>query len=858
MAAGAHPKTPFHRRIPPHYSYLHTGLERGRLADYYISEDHGETLQMDELLNNLRYAARTLMQRPLFTIVALSVLALGVGANTIVFSVVYGIMLKPLPFSDPDSIVTVQEHKDTIFNGLRYDPAYLEYQEWRDQAKSFQDVAGYRVAGYTLTGVGNPEQLTGANVTPEFFHLLGAQAQSGRTFTGGDDNSGPEVVLSYPLWQRRFGGSLDVVNKPITLNGNQYVVSGIMPADFAFPDRDTDLWTMIGPHDDFFSKYTGMHIVHTLARLKPAVAPAAAESEMNVIQRQVDQRHPDGLVGSVITVERLRDQMSGSVRPVLVILQVSVFLVLLIACANVASLLIGRASERRKEIAVRTALGANRATLVKQMLTESLLLAFLGGGLGLIIADLGLRLFLAENPFKLPRIEQVGLSLPVLAFTFGLVVLTGILFGLIPALIAPSVNVSRLLKEDARGTSAGTGSHRTRSVLVVAEVSLSLMLLVGAGLMMESLRNLGGVKIGIRPDNVLTMRIELGEASYPKPDERWAFMDRLIQNTSAVPGVQSVGLTSNLPLGGLMSDPITIQGKPQTSAADMIFVGKEAVTPDYFKTIGAELIRGREFDDNDRADTENVTVINQTMARQLFNGEDPIGKEIKNGQPEDSFPWMKVVGIVEDVRHMGLASQAAPEMFIPYRQVVPLYVDALARKMSLSVRVSNISSGTLATSIRDAIWGLNGDTPIYDVKTMDSVISDSVAEPRMRTTLLGAFAVVAIIMAAVGLYGVMSQAVLRRQHELGIRLALGASPSDVLRLVLAEGMALAVLGLAVGLLGAFALARLASSLLFGVSARDPLTYVTVSIFLLFVSLAASYLPARRATRVDPLSTLRSE
>jgi putative ABC transport system permease protein len=812
---------------------------------------------MYTILKDLRYAVRTLLKRPIFTIVALSVLALGVGANTLVFSVVYGVMLKPLPFTDPDTIVALKEHKASILNGEKYDPAFMEYQEWQSQARSFQALAGFRVTGYTLTGAGTPEQLIGASASPDFFQLLGARANVGRAFSSEERSKAPEVVLSYRLWQRRFGGSVDVAGQPVTLNGKQYLIVGVMPADFAFPDRDTELWTMIGSPDEFFSVYEGMHVVHSIARLKPGVATPAAQAEMNVIQRQIDLKYPDGLVDSLITVERLQDEMSGSARPALLILQFAVLLVLLIACANVASLLIGRASERRKEIAIRAALGANRSRLVRQMLTESLLLAIVGGGLGLLLAEVGLSLFLAANPFRLPRVEQVAISTPVLLFTIAVVVLTGVLFGLIPAIQSPRVNVSDLLKEDARGTSAGTRSHRTRSLLVVGEVAFSLMLLVGAGLMMESLRRLSSVRLGIRPDNVLTMRIELGAVSYPNPEQRWAFLDRLVETVGGLPGVESAGLTSNLPVAGLMIDRITIDGEPESSEGDPLHVEKEVVTPGYFKTMGIELIRGREFDDNDRADTENVTVINQTMARLLFAGADPIGKRIKHGQTEDPFPWMKVVGIVGDVRHLGLDSEDHPELFMPYRQVATLYANVLARRMSLAIKTSGNASA-LAAPMRNKIWSLDGDMPISDIKTMNEIISQSAAEPRMRTALLGTFAVFAIVMAAVGLYGVMSQAVLQRRHELGIRMALGATSGNILGMVVREGMALAAVGLIAGVAGALALTRLASTLLFGVSARDPMTFVLVSLVLLMVSFVASYLPARHATRVDPLSTLRSE
>jgi putative ABC transport system permease protein len=811
---------------------------------------------MDTLLKDLKYGVRMLIKRPLFAVVTLSILALGIGANTGIFSIVNAVLIRPLPFKDSDSIVALWEHKANIGQGRKFRPAIMEYREWEEQATSFASMAGFRVTGYAMTGNGDPEQVKGMSASPGYFDLLGVPALYGKTFSKEDLEGPPAVVLSYRLWRRKFGASPSIIGKPIMLNLKSYYIIGVMPPGFEFQDKDAELWTMITPTDDYFSTYQGMHIVQTIARLRPGVDARAAESEMNVIQQGVDRKFPDGVVGSRISVTRLQDDLSGGVRPVLLLLLGVVAFVLLIACANVASLLLGRASERRKEIAVRTALGAARGRLVRQMLTESMLIFVLGGALGLGLAYIGLRMFLASNPFGLPRVDQISIDPIVLTFTVGLSLLTGLIFGLIPAIQAPRLNVSDLLKEDARGTSSGIRSRLARNLLVVVEVSMSLMLLVGAGLMMATLKRLGSVPIGIAADGLLTLRVEMGKVRYPEPGQRIQFVDQTIQNVATLPGVQSSAFTSNLPLQGVLTDRISIEGRPAPAAADIILVGKEAVTPDFFRTLSGSLIRGRELSDKDIENNEFVTVINEEMVKQLFPDEDPIGKRIKHGELDYPFPWMTVVGVVGNVRQLGLEDQTTPVMYVPYRQVIGEYTDVLARNMYLVVKTS-IKPDSLYPAIRDSIWSLDRDMPISDVKSMNGLIGETIQQPRMRALLVTIFAGFAVLIAAVGLYGVISQSVLQRTHELGIRMALGAGSSHIRLMVLKEGMTLALIGIVLGAGGALVLSRAVASLLFGVSAQDPGTFVTVSLILLVVATVASYLPARRATRIDPLAALRT-
>ncbi|HYL99139.1 MAG TPA: ABC transporter permease, partial [Blastocatellia bacterium] len=537
---------------------------------------------------------------------------------------------------------------------------------------------------------------------------------------------------------------------------------------FEFQDKDAELWTMITPADDYFSVYPSMNVVQTIARLRPGVEPATAQAEMNVIQRQVDEKYPDGAVGSRITVARLQDDLSRDVRPALFVLVGVVGFVLLIACANAASLLLGRAIERRKEIALRTALGARRGRLVRQMLTESVVIFVFGGTVGIGLAYIALRFFLASNPFRLPRVEEIRIDPLVLAFTVVLTLTTGIVFGLIPALQAPQVNVSDLLNEDARGTSSGKNSRMARGALVVVEVATSLILLVGAGLMVATLRKLASIPVGVRPEGIVTMRVALGKKNYPDAGQRLPFIDQTLQKVRGLPGVITAAFTSALPLQGVLTDKISIEGRPVPPPANVIRVGKEAVTPAFFNTIGVNLISGRDFDDNDRDSTELVTIINERMAKQLFpENLYPIGQRIRHGaasDPEDSYPWMKIVGVVSDVRQLSPDDSVTPVMYIPYRQVGGEYTDILARNMYLTVKTS-VNPDNMSGQIRDQIWLLDHDLPISDVKNLTALISDSLEQPRMRAALVTTFALFALTIAAVGLYGVISQSVAQRTHE---------------------------------------------------------------------------------------------
>jgi putative ABC transport system permease protein len=629
-----------------------------------------------------------------------------------------------------------------------------------------------------------------------------------------------------------------------------------MPSGFEFQDKDTELWTMITPTDEYFSVYQGMHILQTIARLLPGVTPQEAQAEMNVLQRQVDAKHPDGVVDSSITVTRLRDDLSEAARPALLVLVAVVAFVLLIACANVANLLLGRASERRKEIAVRTALGAGRGRLFRQMLTESVLIFALGGALGTALAWFALGLVVSSNPFRLPRVDQIAIDPVVLGFAALLSLATGLVFGLIPALQAPRVNVSNLLKDESRGASSSIRSHRARNALVVVEIALSMILLVGAALLMATFRRLAFVPVGIDPDGVLTMRIEMGKANYPDAPRRDQFLDQILLKVGSLPGIKSAAFTSNLPLTGVLTDKISIQGRPAPAPSDVVLVGKETVTPDFFRVFGVRLVKGRELGTSDQETTRLVTVINEAMADRIFPNEDPIGKRIKHGDLNDPYPWMEVVGIVSDVRQLTPEAGDTPVMFIPYPQVTADYVGILARNMSLVVK-SATGSDSAYSSIRRAIWALDPDMPISNVMSMSTLISESIQEPRVRAALVAIFAGFALIIAAVGLYGVISQSVAQRRYELGIRVALGAAQRRIRLMVLMQGMTLALIGIVIGAGGALFLTRLLRGLLFGVKPNDPAIFVLVSAILLVVAAVATYFPAHRATRSDPLVALRS-
>lgn len=811
---------------------------------------------MATILKDLRYALRMLAKKPGFTFVALIVLALGIGANTAIFSIVNGILLRPLPIKDPAHTVVLWEHKATMAQGRKFAACHLEFDDWSREAKSFAKLGGYRLTNYSLTGHGEPEQLTGASATSNFLDILGARAELGRTFNENDLNGPPLALISHDLWERKFEGSKNIVGQAISLNNSPFTVVGILPTSFDFADTRADVWTMITPDDAYFKEYPNMHVIRVVAALKPGSTAQSAESEMDVVQRSFDTKYPFALVGEKITVDGLQDDVTSSIRPALLVLMGVVGLVLLIACANVANLLLGRAAERQKEVAIRSAIGASRWRLIRQALTESVLLSIMGGGLGVLLAGLGSEYFLKSNPFNLPRASQVAVDYRVLAFTLILAVLTGLLFGVIPALQITSLDVNSLLKEDSRGSSAGRRSNRIRSVLVVAEVALSLVLLIGAALMMESFRRLSAVPTGVGAKKLLTMHIELGKSRYAEPERRANFYDQLRDRLSQVPGVTAVAAASSAPVRGSLNDVISIEGQPDPGPANMIIVSKEAISPGYFTTMGVPVLAGREFDGKDREKSENVVIVNQKFSQVYFGG-GALGKRIKQGPFQSTLPWMRIVGIVGNVKHAGLEGGDTPEMYIPYRQLDDEYVGILGR--AVSIFASTVGDpDQLGQPLRSAIWSLDSNMPVSDVMSLDRLVSDTIAQPRMRTTLVAGFAALAAFLAAIGIYGVISQLVQQRRHEVGIRMALGADSGKIRSMILSDGMRLTAAGVVIGLAGAIALTRVLSSFLFGVSARNPLVFALVSLLVVAVSLLACYLPARRATRLDPATVLRDQ
>ncbi len=801
---------------------------------------------MDTLLQDIRYAARSLRRSPGFTIVAVLTLALGIGANAAIFSVVNGVLLRPLAYANPDRLVMVWGHNENIGNETASLP---DFKDWRERNTVFEGMAAVANTRFDVTGDGEPERVDAALATADFFRVLGVAPALGRAFNANEETSGRDrvVVLSHGYWERRFGSRADAVGRTITLSGLPYTVVGVAPAGFRF-GNPSEMWaplrtdTTRGRRADFLT---------VVARLKPGTTLDQAQAQMTTIGRALEAQYPASNAGWRPELVSLKEQLVGDVRPALLVFMGAVGLVLLIACANVANLMLMRAAAREREMAIRAALGAGRKRIIRQMLTESTLVALLGGALGLLLAVWGVSSLGVAQSTSIPRLDESGVDGRVLVFTLALCLGTGLLFGLAPALRLVSGRTQESLREGARGASGGVGVQRLRGALVLGEVALALVLLVGAGLLIRSFDRLSSVNPGFDSHSVISAQIVLPRVRYAESNNQLAFFDQLLQTTRALPGVESVALTSDAPLaGGGSYLSFEVAGR-SPAAANAVQDAEVLVTgPDYFRTLRIPLRSGRTFTARDDARASRVAVINSAMARRYWPGGDPIGARITLGDPADSSSWRTVVGVVGDVRQNALNDDPYPQLFLPLAQTPQ-------RAMLLLARTTG-NPTSLAGPIRRAATALDADLPVSDIRTLDERLDQSMAQPRVSMILLGVFALMALVLAAVGIYGVLSYTVTQRTRELGIRMALGAESNSVMRLVVGQAMAPAIIGVLVGLAGALGATRLMSSLLFGVSATDPVTFIAVALFLLAVAAIAAWVPALRATRVDPLIALRAE
>ncbi|HYL61307.1 MAG TPA: ABC transporter permease [Candidatus Methylomirabilis sp.] len=808
---------------------------------------------MFQLLNDIRYAFRLLLKSPGFTLIAVLTLALGIGANTAIFSVVNAVLLRPLPFRDPSRLVLVIEKSKYPTITVSYE----NYLDWRDQSHAFESMEAIYGTNMTLTGKGEPERLVARRVTAGFFPLLGVSPKIGRNFTPEEDRPGgtPVAILSYGLWQRNFGGANDVLGKAVTLDSQPYTVIGVLPPGFRF-FQDADVFLAFHPWAKTLPDDRNWHPgILPVARLKSGTTIEQARAEMITISKRLEQEYPIYNTGCSSDVILAHDQLVQSSRPALLLLLGAVSFVLLIACVNVANLLLARAAARGREVAIRTAMGAGRSRLVRQLLTESVILSLAGAGLGLLFAWASLGPLLKISASSLPPGATVGLDAGVLAFTAGVAILTGLLFGIFPALRSVKLDLRETLNESSRGSTAGPGHHLLGNTLVSLEIALALLLLVGAGLLLRSFARLQDVPPGFQADHLFVADIPVSQAAYPKPEQRYEFYDRLVEGARKLPGVRAAGAATFLPVsGGGSVIHFNIQGRPPKSASDFITAGYRAVTPGYFETLGVPLLKGRLFTDADRENAPAVCLINATLAKIFFPDIDPLGQHMQLGAtPIKEIPFMEIVGVIGDVRP-GLGIDPQAEMYLPYRQA-----DGILPVFQLSV-VMRTAGDPLAetSSLRAALSQIDPNQPLVRVRTMEENMATTVSQPRFRAWLIGIFALLALLLSAVGVYGVMSYTVTQRTSEIGVRVTLGAQPQDVFRIIVGEGVRLALLGVGVGLVAALALTRLLRTFLFGISAYDPLTFVGVSLLLTLVALAACFFPARRATQVDPLVALRYE
>jgi putative ABC transport system permease protein len=797
-----------------------------------------------EMFQDLRYGVRTLLRDPGFTLIAILTLVLGIGVNTAIFSVVNAVLLRPLPFPEPERIVRLWESYLPT-NSLLSSVSFRNFLDWRSQNHVFTHMAAYREDGFNLKIGAEPKRVNGARVTVDFFAVLGVQPAVGRAFLPPEDAPGGEhvVIVSHALWQQSSGGDPQLVGRQLTVDGQARTVVGIMPAGFRFPQDDVELWLpfALDPQSS-----RGSRTRRVLGRLKPGVTLSQARAELETIAVSLEQAYPNTNKGWRVSMLPLHEAISGQMQRPLYVLLGAVLCVLLIGCANVANLLLSRNAARERELAVRVALGAGRSRIVRQLLTESLLLALLGGAGALLFAAWGVKLLTTLGPRNIPRLSEAAIDIHVLGVTLAVTLLTGLIFGLAPAWQHARLNLNSALKDGARMVSGS--AQRLRQLLVVSEIAFALLLLIGAGLMLKSFARLQQVAPGFDPQHALTMEINLAPAKYARDEQRTAFLQQVLEGLRALPGVEFAGATHRLPLRGNSIMGFQIEGRPTPAPGERTGANFRAITPDYFRAMGTPLVAGRTFTEAEAWQRPSAVIINQTFQRRYWPDENPLGKRIQLDGPDD--PWLTIVGIAADVKESGLDAETAAGVYAPY-------VRAPAPGMTLVLRTGP-EPLSLAAAASAELRRVDAEQAVSGISTLEELVSETVAQPRFNTGLLALFALLALTLAAVGIFGVMAYAVTARRQEIGLRMALGAEPRDVLSLVVWQGMKLAALGLVIGLLAALGLTRWLKTQLFGVEVTDPLTYIVIAGLVVVVTWLACYLPARRATKVDPLVTLRHE
>ncbi|MGA9770728.1 MAG: ABC transporter permease [Blastocatellia bacterium] len=805
---------------------------------------------MQTLIQDLRYGVRMLLKKPGFTLVAVITLALGIGANTAIFSVINAVLLKPLSYAEPDRLLQLF----AVFPDEGSDPeiktvSWPDFVDIKSQSQSFTDMAAVDGTALNLTGGNETERLRVALVSASLFELLGVNPALGRNFLDEEDqpNGAPVIILSHGLWQRRFGADSGILGQAITLNRSDYTVVGVMPRGFKMPSDlsggNTDAWMPITPFA--IKRSRGQHRFEAYARLKPEATFDSAREDMSVIAGQLERQYQSTNKDKGAGLMPLGELVVRDSRKMLLVMLGAVGFVLAVACANVANLMLARAASRSREIAIRTTLGAGRWRIIRQLLTESLLLSLVGGLAGLLLALWGTDAVVALHPGGLPRLDEVRMDWQVLSFTLVVSLVTGLLSGLAPALQASKSDQVTAMKEGSTQSS----SRRLRNLLVVAETALALVLLIGAGLLIKSFWRLQQVDAGIKPDHLLTFQVSLPRNDYPEAQQKRIFFENLLERAAAIPGVQSVGASHILPLSGAFSCDSFMRDDRPLPPDDHPCAEIRLVTPDYFLTLGIGLTRGRAFTERDNGAAGAVVMINEAMAEKFWPGEDPIGKRLT---PDSGATVSReIVGVVRDIKHFGLDMESKPEYYIPYQQ------DPWSSALTIAMRTTG-DPASLSQAVRSEVRSLDSSLPVTNLRTMKELVDRSVAEPRFRTLLLGVFAGVALLLSMLGIYGVMSWSVAQRTREVGVRMALGAAPADILRLLIGQGMIVALVGVGIGISGAFMLTRVLASFLFEVNATDLLTFVSISVLLLAAAMLACYVPARRATRIDPMVALRYE